>query len=628
MSRYGKVAAIVAGAALTGCTTFGDTSGTDLEWNLALVGGEQLPTARGGHAMAYDAARDRLVLFGGRVGDTHVADTWEFDGAAWTEVSAQTQPLPRYNHAMVYDAARERVLLFGGGAGLGNEARYLDDLWEWDGASWSPVTPAGGAGPAPRAGHMMAYDAARDRVVVYGGSVDGGFGHELWEWDGSQWRDRTDALFELLESPVLDMAYDEGRSRVVAVTRTDTWAWDGATWNQVAARPDGLDPSQWRYDDDVVMSYDAARGQLVILDRPGGGEASQTWTLTGSTWTRAHDDSPSRTGAAMAYHAGLERLVLFGGSAPRGRATNDLWEWDGAGWAETARSEPDLLSGGPLVYDAGRERVVLLGSARRTDASGTQLETWEWDGRAWRDVSPEVMPADRSFPSMAYDAARGHVVLFSGHSGSGSVQLTDTWTWDGERWTEVTPAAGSPPVQLDAPMVYDAAREVVVLLARDGRTWTWDGASWTDVTPDSGPLVDQNSTVDLAYDEVRERVVASALRPVWDGEDEAGWDEEYEAAPVWDLWEWDGQTWHDTGGEHDTRAVAGWFGILEAVLLVSPDQALWAWDGKDLVFLPIAGAVPTASTITWTYDSVRERAVLFDVDSSETWELGIRGAGD
>ena len=42
------------------------------------------PSARGGSAMAYDAARGRVVLFGGAdVDGTPLGDTWTWDGTTW-----------------------------------------------------------------------------------------------------------------------------------------------------------------------------------------------------------------------------------------------------------------------------------------------------------------------------------------------------------------------------------------------------------------------------------------------------------------------------------------------------------------------------------------------------------------
>jgi hypothetical protein len=69
------------------------------------------PSKRAGHAMAYDSARARVVLFGG----ADLRDTWEWDGQIWIQVS-NIGPSPRVNHAMAYDAARQRMVLFGGGS--------------------------------------------------------------------------------------------------------------------------------------------------------------------------------------------------------------------------------------------------------------------------------------------------------------------------------------------------------------------------------------------------------------------------------------------------------------------------------------------------------------------------------
>src|SRR5262249_42650455 len=50
---------------------------------LAFVGWEQVdpkPPARTSHALAYDSARSRTVLFGGYDGGRYLSDTWEWDG--------------------------------------------------------------------------------------------------------------------------------------------------------------------------------------------------------------------------------------------------------------------------------------------------------------------------------------------------------------------------------------------------------------------------------------------------------------------------------------------------------------------------------------------------------------------
>jgi len=146
-------------------------------WTQAFPQGD-IPGRRLGHVMAYDATREETVLFGGRVGDTILGDTWVWDGVAWT-LRAASGPLPREYAAMAYEPACGTTLLFGG---LG-DSRF-GDTWRWDGAAWVDVTVAGG-GPSPRYGSALAYDAMQSGLWLYGGNteVDGNVG-ETWVLSG------------------------------------------------------------------------------------------------------------------------------------------------------------------------------------------------------------------------------------------------------------------------------------------------------------------------------------------------------------------------------------------------------------------------------------------------------------
>ncbi len=92
---------------------------------------------------------------------------------------------------------------------------------------------------------------------------------------------------------------------------------------------------------------------------------------------------------------------------------------------------------------------------------------------------------------MTFDAVRRQAVLFGGllsRSPTSSVQLNDTWTWDGGTWTQQLPA-NNPPRREDAAMAHDSARQMVVLFGSISMhdTWTWDGHDWTEQNPSNGP---------------------------------------------------------------------------------------------------------------------------------------------
>ena len=91
-----------------------------------------------------------------------------------------------------------------------------------------------------------------------------------------------------------------------------------------------------------------------------------------------------------------------------------------------------------MAYDAARGVIVLFGGGRRT------AETWTWDGTAWTQHMVSG-PSGRDTHAMAYDARRGRVVLYGG-GGTRSEgappygYLSDVWEWDGARWTRASPA--------------------------------------------------------------------------------------------------------------------------------------------------------------------------------------------
>ena len=68
-------------------------------------------------------------MFGGSNGSTpYGSDTWEYDGTDWTDVTPSTgSPRGRHSSVMAWDAARGSLLMFGGSNG---STPYGSDTWE------------------------------------------------------------------------------------------------------------------------------------------------------------------------------------------------------------------------------------------------------------------------------------------------------------------------------------------------------------------------------------------------------------------------------------------------------------------------------------------------------------------
>jgi hypothetical protein len=495
------------------------------------------PPARSSHAMAYDVARGKVVLFGGMQNNAgFLGDTWEWDGIDWTRMSPAPQPPPRAEHAMVYDFFRGRVVLFGGGMRSG-----YADTWEWDGIAWVQRSPS--SKPPARTRHSMAYDFVRARVVMFGGWYITGWPNgtitsvfaDTWEFDGSTWSLRGSAGTAPKARVSAAMSYDMARSRVVlfggdaraiptgSTYLSDTWEWDGSIWT---ARTLAASPSA-RFGH--AMAYDWTRARHVVF---GGHVRSDTWEFDGNNWNamRTSASPPAAAHHAMAYDALRRRVVLFGGEGITIDPFADTYEWDGTEWLwRGAVSGPSGRSGHAMAYDVARGRVVLFGGAL---AGGTMsAETWEWDGVSWIRRASASSPSARWHHAMAYDVLRGRVVLYGGQVGN-TPPTGDTWEWDGNNWLMRSPAT-QPGPRWGHVMAYDLLRGRTVLVAGTdyyaylGDTWEWDGNDWSFKASPTGPSGRMYAA--LAYDIGRARTV---LFGGYDGTGEVN-----------DVWEWDGQAW-------------------------------------------------------------------------------------
>lgn len=202
------------------------------EWNGSAWVNRELygPAGRYLHAMAYDAARRQVVMFGGITSaGSRDSDTWVFDGSAWTRV-ATTGPAPRYGHSMAYDPIRQRVVLFGGFGGS-TAKQALADTWVWDGTSWQL---AASVGPTPRFFHAMAHDASRGVVTLVGGRSQAGEElSDVWEWSGSSWTSAgTDSLGPREQ---FTMAFDSVRGRLITFGGWGPRGRYGDSWERVAS---------------------------------------------------------------------------------------------------------------------------------------------------------------------------------------------------------------------------------------------------------------------------------------------------------------------------------------------------------------------------------------------------------
>jgi cysteine-rich repeat protein len=177
-----------------------------------------------------------------------------------------------------------------------------------------------------------------------------------------------------------------------------------------------------------------------------------------------------RLGHGAAYDPLRGRTVMFGGDdVDLARQTHDeTWEWDGTRWLLLDPQEnPGGLTDLAMSFDGSG--VIIFGGT--DEDSLLKGETWRWDGSTWTFLTADG-PAARRNAVMAFDAARGRVVLFGGYAQFSSSPFEDTWEWDGAEWQEVSPTGDSPPARHAASMTFDEVRGQIVLYAGFGMSGT------------------------------------------------------------------------------------------------------------------------------------------------------------
>ncbi|MBK8099111.1 MAG: hypothetical protein IPK26_18540 [Planctomycetes bacterium] len=273
------------------------------------------PPARRFASMAFDLIRNVTVLYGGRGGISPtfpaLDETWLWDGTDWQQAFPANTPRGREGHAMAFDLARARLVLYGGRAAAGIP-QASDETWEFDGLDWQQMTPPSSPGRLEQ--HAMCYDIARGTVVLYGGVDPAGLGSLLlgtWTYDGSSW---AQTVLPLEPAPRIHARMVQDTRRAVAVLVggyepttgvifNDTWEWNGI-WRQVPGAVGGVSPPRY----EPMVAFDDLRGRLVMF---GGRTANNA--MLAETWEYG---AQYRTfGSGCAGTAGIPRLI--GSARPR-----------------------------------------------------------------------------------------------------------------------------------------------------------------------------------------------------------------------------------------------------------------------------------------------------------------------
>ncbi len=367
------------------------------------------PPARDAHVTVSDEAHARMIVFGGQGDSGLLNDVWVLDHAdgqggdpAWTALAPTgTPPAARRNAAGAYDAAGNRLIVFGGDDGAGTPVAF-GDVWVLSNANglggtpaWTTVTAAGG--PGARSGAGVAFDAATHRLIVFGGSATpatcGAEQNDVWVLNGA---DGTGSPSWTLLAPAGTAPTGRMAARAAYDATNNVLLLTGGFTTCGAASGE-----QW------LMSAANGSGVPAWTPRPATGSAP-AWRSQGATW-----------------NASLNRAFVFGGDSA-GVVKNTLTALSNANGTGGASAWFDPRPASTLPDARTRHGAVALGTRMVVfggqGATSRLADVWVLEETQGRIVdAPPVEPAPRvagrtdfarpPFPNSGGGAARFALVV-------------------------------------------------------------------------------------------------------------------------------------------------------------------------------------------------------------------------
>ena len=300
---------------------------------------------------------------------------------------------------------------------------------------------------------------------------------------------------------------------------------------------------------------------------------------------------------------------------------------DACAWTFRSDAGPSPRFGHAMAYDDARGQIILFGGRSGNQCFG---DTWAWDGGEWCQVAT-TGPSPRQGTAMVYDSAREYMVLVGG-ADSGGNALGDTWTWDGAAWTLETDHGYG--YAVNAGMTYDESLGAVLSVGGSptrADCFTWTGSGWHD----AGYFIDRRANHGLAY-------YADAGETIlFGGNGDIAFDTQTWAFRngQWQLRANIGPIWHDE------PALVSYDAIDKLVLFGGRDRPgnyldqTWLWDGAWSELSPSPS--PSGRTShAMAYDGGRKEIVLFggvnpDGRLGDTWvfscdlcEVDLTGDGE
>lgn len=491
-------------------------------WEQLLPSGSP-PGARTRAKAVYDAAGQRMVMFGGYGASGFLGDVWSLSlGAspAWQSIATHAGPDARDNHCVVMDDATRRLIVFGGNTGI----NVVNDVWALDlaASTWQQLSAGTARFPGSNGG-LVVYDPVGARLV---NQIDGTWTFAL-DPDAAEWSPLVLPAGPFNAQPAVD---DPVHHQMIIV---DGGVWElpleqpSPRWTKVF--PSGAAPAEHA---SAVGVWDSGRNRMLVFGGNDALNALSAFAPDPPAWT-ALTTSGSLPGTnrilpGLVYDAPGDRLVLFGGNA----TDSVVYELPLSGpnalrWnaLATAGTSPGPRRAGSMVFDPLLRRAVLMGGVSDFDPMHAprlfdDLWTLDLSGTPmWTSWNIPTRPGLRAGHMAALDPIANRMLVFGGYKPLASLTYNDLWGLNlaDMTWAQLAPAGGppSPRRYVGAALDPDANRLAIYGGSDGSDTWFLDYTAMASVggSPQGVGLRLEHVAFDRASGELRARLALPDERP-------------------------------------------------------------------------------------------------------------------
>ena len=238
------------------------------------------PSARGGVAMAYDSESDRIILYGGVFNERTMNDTWAYDYNTNTWTAMAKGPISQFGARMAYDAESDRIVLFGGYSPLSGRFYNNTRVYDYNSDTWTDMKPS--TSPPGRNYHSMAYDAESDRVIMWGKGEKSDDSVWAYDFDTNTWEEMKPGggpapLLRIYSAMVYDAALDRMILFGGSPDGNEAWSYDYNTNTWTKLEPETVPYEATRH----ALVYNEAQDSVILF---GGVNGAANTLYTGETW--------------------------------------------------------------------------------------------------------------------------------------------------------------------------------------------------------------------------------------------------------------------------------------------------------------------------------------------------------